>query len=89
MSLYQYLQYQSKTVSSLSEFVVSVFGPSFSSREKPAPAIITTFTLLLSFLTVTNYWDCQALLTALLQHINFMLLLLLSHFSHVRPCATP
>ena len=72
MSVYQYLQFQSKTVSSLSEFVVSVFGPSFSSREKPAPTILTTFTLLLSFLTVTNYWDCQALLTALLQHINFV-----------------
>ena len=59
MSLYQYLQFQSNTTSFLSEFFISVFGPSFPSSEKPAPAILTAFTLLLSLLTVTNYWDCR------------------------------
>ena len=72
MSLYQYLQFQSNTTSFLSEFFISVFGPSFPSSEKPAPAILTAFALLLSLLTVTNYWDCRTLLTALLQHINFV-----------------
>ena len=72
MTLYHCLQLQSNTTSFLSEFFISVFGPSFPSREKLAPTILTTFTLLLNFLTEANYWGCQTVRTALLQHINFV-----------------